>query len=368
MKILTIVGARPQFIKASVVSAEILKHKGIQEIIVHTGQHFDDKMSEVFFNQLNIPRPKYTLNINQLSHGAMTGRMMEEIEKIIIAEQPDFVMVYGDTNSTLAGALAAKKLDAKVVHIEAGLRSFNMKMPEEINRILTDRISDILFCPTDTAVNNLKNEGYDQFNCQIEKNGDVMYDACLFFKEFAIKPDIILPETFALATIHRAENTDDIDNLSNIFASFLKISETIPIVIPLHPRTIQLIEKYQINITSPNLFVLPPVSYLEMLYLLDSCKFVLTDSGGLQKEAYFLKKLCLTLRNETEWVELIAQKANINVGNSEASILNAFNEIDNLFLEANFEKELYGSGDASGRIIDSLEKLVLKEKLMVNPV
>lgn len=357
MKILTIVGARPQFIKASVVSAEILKHPGIEEIIVHTGQHFDKKMSDVFFDQLNIPQPKYKLNINQLSHGAMTGRMMEEIEKIIFIENPDYLMVYGDTNSTLAGALAAKKLDVKVVHVEAGLRSFNIKMPEEVNRILTDRISDVLFCPTDTSVSNLKNEGFESFNCEIIKNGDVMYDACHLLKGYTVKPNYDLPDKYALATIHRAENTDDKTNLNNIFSSFIDISENIPIVIPIHPRTVQLLNKYSISYKSKNIFIIPPVSYLEMLYLLNHSSFVLTDSGGLQKEAYFLRKYCFILRNETEWVELTKSKASLLAGNKRESIVNAFRRLNYLHNLANFDLEYFGNGNASKMIIESLEFL-----------
>jgi len=354
VKILTVVGARPQFIKASVVSAEILKHKDIEEIIVHTGQHFDEKMSDVFFDQLNLPQPKYRLNINQLYHGAMTGRMMEEIEKIILIEHPDYLMVYGDTNSTLAGALAAKKLGVKVVHVEAGLRSFNIKMPEEVNRILTDRISDVLFCPTDTSVSNLKNEGFEYFNCEIIKNGDVMYDACLMLKEYAVKPNCDIPGKYALATVHRAENTDDKTNLNNIFSSFIEISETIPIVIPIHPRTIQLLEKNCISYQSKNIFIISPVSYLEMLYLLHHSSFVLTDSGGLQKEAYFLRKYCFILRNETEWVELTKSKASFLVSNKKASIVNAFHRLDYLCNLANFDLEYFGNGNASKMIIESL--------------
>ena len=348
-------GARPQFIKAAVVSAEILKQDGIEEIIVHTGQHFDQKMSDVFFDQLSIPRPKYNLNINQLSHGAMTGRMMEEIEKIIFMEKPDYLIVYGDTNSTLAGALAARKQSIKVAHIEAGLRSFNMKMPEEINRILTDRISDILFCPTDTAVSNLQKEGFLNFNCQIIRTGDVMYDACQLFKKYAIKPPYDIPGKYAIATIHRAENTDEKKNLENIFASFIEISKDIAVVIPLHPRTIQLLEKFKISYKSDNIKILPPVSYLEMLYLLDSSDFVLTDSGGLQKEAYFLNKFCITLRNETEWIELIECHANILVGNDTKFIISTFKNIEKHKEKAKFNAPLYGNGNASSLIINSIK-------------
>lgn len=354
MKIITVIGARPQFIKAAVVSAEILKHKDIEEIIVHTGQHFDEKMSDIFFDQLNIPKPKYKLNINQLSHGAMTGRMMEEIEKIILKENPDYLMVYGDTNSTLAGALGAAKLNVKVVHIEAGLRSFNMKMPEEVNRILSDRISNILFCPTDTSVQNLYKEGFEYFNCSIIKSGDVMLDACLLLKDYAIKPTFALPEKYALATIHRAENTDDNINLENIFSSFIEISHTVPIVIPIHPRTIKLLEKTQISYKSENIYIIPPVSYLEMLYLLHNSSFVLTDSGGLQKEAYFLHKYCFILRNETEWIELTKSKASLLVGNKSTTIIDSYLQLNSLYNLADFDSDYFGDGNASKIIIESL--------------
>lgn len=354
MKILTVVGARPQFIKASVVSAEILKHNDIEEIIVHTGQHFDEKMSDVFFDQLKIPKPKYNLNINNLSHGAMTGRMMEEIEKIVLAENPDYLMVYGDTNSTLAGALAAKKLNIKVVHVEAGLRSYNLTMPEEVNRILTDRISDVLFCPTETAVNNLMKEGYKNFNCSIIQNGDVMYDACLLLKEYSVKPEFVLPEKYALATVHRAENTDNINNLQSIFSSFIEISQTIPIVIPIHPRTLQLLEKNNFVYKSKNIFIVPPISYFEMLFLLNHTTFVITDSGGLQKEAYFLGKYCLILRNETEWIELTKSNASILVGNKTSVLINAFHQIESALNKANYDLKYFGNGNASKIIIETL--------------
>ncbi len=217
MKILTILGARPQFIKAGSVSREISKYDKIEEVIVHTGQHFDANMSDIFFEEMQIPRPDYNLNINGLGHGAMTGQMLEKIEEVLLKEKPDWVMVYGDTNSTIAGALSASKLHIKIAHIEAGLRSFNMNMPEEINRILTDRISNILFCPTDTAVQNLTNEGYDNLDIKVVKSGDVMQDGAIFYKNLAVKPHIDIKYNYILCTIHRAENTDDEQRLRNIF-------------------------------------------------------------------------------------------------------------------------------------------------------
>ena len=230
MKIVTVIGASTQFIKAAVVSRAIAAHKDIKEVIVHTGQHFDANMSDIFFEEMCIPKPDYNLNVNGLGHGAMTGQMLEKIETVLLQEKPDWVLVYGDTNSTIAGALAAKKLHIKVAHVEAGLRSFNMDMPEEINRILTDRISDILLCPTETAVNNLKKEGYENINCRIVRNGDVMQDAALFYAGRAVRPKADIPEDFVLCTVHRAENTDDPERLRNIFSALEEISKTCRVV------------------------------------------------------------------------------------------------------------------------------------------
>ncbi len=238
MKILTILGARPQFIKAGTVSREIAKYTEIHEVIVHTGQHFDANMSDIFFDEMKIPKPDYNLDINGLGHGAMTGQMLEKIEEVLLKEKPDWVMVYGDTNSTIAGALAASKLHIKVAHVEAGLRSFNMNMPEEVNRILTDRISNILFCPTQSAVDNLEREGYKTLDIKIVKNGDVMQDGALFYKDLAVKPDdVTLNNEYILTTIHRAENTDDPKRLEAIFEALNEIAKEIQIVFPLHPRT-----------------------------------------------------------------------------------------------------------------------------------
>lgn len=352
MKIVTIIGARPQFVKAAVVSKEIAKYKEITEVIIHTGQHFDSNMSDIFFEQMQIPKPNYNLNINSLSHGAMTGKMLEEIEKILITENPDWVLVYGDTNSTLAGALAAKKLKIKVAHVEAGLRSFNNNMPEEINRILTDRISDILFCPTDTAVNNLKKEGFESFKSLIIKSGDVMQDAAIYFAQYSSKPNITIPEIFALATIHRAENTDNIDNLSSIFEAFNNISTFQPIIVPLHPRTSQILSKTPTININKNVIIIDPVGYLEMIYLLKNCNIVLTDSGGLQKEAFFFQKPCITLREETEWVELVDNGMNKITGTSSEKILKEYHSFNQASI--NYNIDLYGKGLASKRIVQEL--------------
>lgn len=355
-KILTVIGARPQFIKAAALSREFSKHNEIEEIIVHTGQHFDKNMSEIFFEEMNIPIPRYNLAINSLSHGAMTGRMMEEIEKILLIENPDFLIVYGDTNSTLAGALAAKKLHIKVVHIEAGLRSFNNDMPEEINRILTDRLSDYLFCPTQTAVNNLLREGYENIDTKIINSGDVMQDASIYYaNESAKKSNIISSlhlDKFILCTIHRAENTDDSDRLKNIIEALNKSHQTIPIVLPLHPRTKQKIESLGINL---EVKAIEPVGYFDMIELLKNCSLVITDSGGLQKEAYFFNKNCVILREQTEWVELVENKVSILVGANYNSIIK---EIDFMINKSSdFSNNLYGNGTACNKICSEILKI-----------
>jgi UDP-GlcNAc3NAcA epimerase len=351
MKLITIIGARPQFIKAAAVSREIAKHNDIQEIIIHTGQHFDANMSDIFFDEMSIPKPDYNLDINGLGHGAMTGQMLEKIEEVLIKEQPDWVLVYGDTNSTIAGALAAKKLHIKVAHVEAGLRSFNMSMPEEVNRILTDRISNILFCPTDAAIENLEKEGYKNIDIQIEKSGDVMQDAAMFYTKIARAPKFNLPNEFVLATIHRAENTDDLGRLKSIFDAYAEIAKEMPIILPLHPRTANILKRE--GMSAENVKIIEPVGYLEMVYLLEHCKLVMTDSGGLQKEAFFFKKPCITLRDETEWVELVSNGFNTIVGADKTRILNAFK---NQKYDMNFDIDLYGNGAASTNIINALKK------------
>jgi len=351
-KIITIVGARPQFIKAAAISREIEKHAEIEEIIVHTGQHYDKNMSEIFFEEMKIPKPKYNLGVNSLSHGAMTGRMLEKIEEIIIEEKPDYVLVFGDTNSTIAGALAAKKLHVKVAHVEAGLRSFNMKMPEEINRILTDRISDILFCPTNKAVENLKNEGFDNFETKIIKSGDVMQDTAMFYSKFAKKPEFDVPNKYVLATIHRAENTDAPERLFAIFEALKEITKDMDVVLPLHPRTKKIIEN--LKISTHGVTIVPPVSYLEVVYLLSNASLVMTDSGGMQKEAFFFQKPCVTLRDETEWVELVENGYNLIVGATTEKI--TFAAVEMLSKNIDFDKNLYGGGTAANNIVKELLK------------
>ncbi|WP_417328164.1 non-hydrolyzing UDP-N-acetylglucosamine 2-epimerase [Halarcobacter sp.] len=351
IKILTILGARPQFIKAGTISREIAKHKEIKEIILHTGQHYDSNMSDIFFEEMKIPKPDYFLGIGGKSHGAMTGQMIEKIEEVALKEKPDWILVYGDTNSTLAGAIVASKLHIKLAHIEAGLRSFNMNMPEEINRILTDRISNILFCPTDTAIENLEKEGFANFNCKIIKSGDVMQDGAIFYKNLAVKPNNIeLKNDFILCTIHRAENTDDENKLKNIFSALNEIACEKQIILPLHPRTKKIIEN--LNICVENLTIIEPVGYLEMVWLIDNCSLVMTDSGGLQKEAYFFAKPCLTLREETEWVELVETGVNTLVGTDKDKILSEYNKIE--IKKVDFSKNLYGNGNASNLIIKEL--------------
>ena len=349
-KILTIVGARPQFVKAAALSRQFKKH-GLEEILVHTGQHFDENMAEIFFTEMDIPKPKYNLGINSLSHGAMTGRMLEEIEKVLFIEKPDIVVVFGDTNSTLAGTLAASKLHIPVAHVEAGLRSFNMKMPEEINRILTDRISDILFCPTQTAVDNLKKEGFDNFGNRVENIGDVMYDVALYYSQFSTErctlPNNIIDskKPIVLTTLHRQENTDDLNRLQSIVNALNELSKQFNIVLPIHPRTKNIFEKENIKL---NFEPIEPVGYFDMIELLKKCAFVISDSGGLQKEAFFFEKQCLIIRDETEWTELVELDFNYLVGAQTNLIIEKANYAVNNKVE--FTLKPYGDGDAAEKI------------------
>lgn len=352
MKIITVVGARPQFVKAAVVSRELKKYDNVEEILVHTGQHFDQNMSDVFFDEMEIPKPKYNLEINGVGHGAMTGRMLEKLEEVFLTEEPDLVLVYGDTNSTLAGALAAQKLHIKVGHVEAGLRSFNMEMPEEINRILTDRISTILFCPTDSAIKNLKNEGYDNFDCEIVRSGDVMNDAALYYAEKSAQLSSVvksIPKDFILCTLHRAENTDDPKRLKAFVNNLNEVHESVkPVVIPLHPRTRAKLKEYNIGF---NVKIIDPVGYFDMIELLKNCSMVLTDSGGLQKEAFFFHKTCLTLRDQTEWVELVEAGVNQLV-KPEDDLKQKVSEM--LKKSVSFDTDLYGNGAAAKQIVKAI--------------
>jgi UDP-GlcNAc3NAcA epimerase len=348
MKIVTVVGARPQFIKAATVSRIFRNIPGIREILVHTGQHYDQNMSEIFFEELDISHPDFNLEVGSGSHARQTARMLEGIEDILLKEKPDLTLVYGDTNSTLAGAVAASKLNIPLAHVEAGLRSFNRRMPEEINRIVTDRISNLLFAPTPEAIVNLEKEGLSGITCF---SGDVMYDSVLFYKEkithdtetYQVRD---LPGKYLLATVHRAENTDDIENLKNLFLAFAGTGQ--PIVLPVHPRTRKIIIN---SITTPaNVIIIDPVGYLQMLWLIMNCEKVLTDSGGLQKEAYFLGKQCITLRTETEWVETLHDNWNTITGTDPRKILDAVS----LSVPTVKQNPLFGNGNAAGIIVDQL--------------
>lgn len=304
-KIFTVVGARPQFIKASPVS-HALARAGLSEILVHTGQHFDALMSDVFFDELEIPKPAYNLEVNSLGHGAMTGRMLEKLEETMLIEQPDMVLIYGDTNSTVAGALAAAKLHIPVAHVEAGLRSFNRRMPEEINRVMADHVSTLLFCPTQTAVANLAKEG---ISVGVHAVGDVMYDTTISATRRAEGRSSILeamdlePKTYAVATIHRAENTDDEARFQAVMNWLATAALNAEIVMPVHPRTRKLMEAR--GISPAGVRLIDPIGYLDMAWLVHNAAHVYTDSGGLQKEAYFHRVPCVTLRDETEWVETV---------------------------------------------------------------
>lgn len=305
VQIFTVLGARPQFIKAAPVSRAIAE-AGMTEVIVHTGQHFDALMSDVFFDELDIPKPSYNLEVNSLGHGAMTGRMLEKLEEAMLAEKPDAVLIYGDTNSTIAGALAAAKLNIPVAHVEAGLRSFNRRMPEEVNRVVADHVSALLFCPTETAVANLAAEGITK---GVHAVGDVMFDTTLAAVERAEGRSTIIetlgltPGGYAVATIHRAENTDDPERFARVVAWLEAEAEKMPVVMPVHPRTRKLLTSRCLAPTGVAL--IDPIGYLDMARLLSRAAAVFTDSGGLQKEAYFHRVPCVTLRDETEWVETV---------------------------------------------------------------
>jgi len=362
IKIVTVVGARPQFIKAAAVSRAVAAlnqrydSPRLAEQIVHTGQHYDENMSKVFFDELRIPRPVVNLEVGSNTHGAQTGMMLERLEGVLMDERPDWVLIYGDTNSTLAGALAAAKLHIPVAHVEAGLRSFNRRMPEEINRVVADCLSSLLFCPTDTAVSNLAAEGITQGVHQI---GDVMYDSVLFNSSLAEKSSRILetlnlePKSFYLATVHRAENTDDPHRLAGIMDAFGR--SNYPIVLPLHPRTRKTLGAALEKVAAP-VRVIDPVAYLDMLMLERGARIILTDSGGVQKEAYWFAVPCATLRDETEWVELVEAGYNRIVGADSDRILQAIAELesDDCALPPQGRQDLYGDGHSAERIASLL--------------
>lgn len=351
MKIVTIVGARPQFIKAATVSRVLKTRTQIQEILVHTGQHYDENMSEVFFTDLDITKPTYNLNIGSANHGAQTGRMLEEIEKVLLDEKPAWVLVYGDTNSTLAGALAASKLHIPVAHVEAGLRSFNRKMPEEINRVVTDHVSALLFAPTEAAVKHLQREGVDE--AAIKYVGDVMYDAALFYGAKAEAKLALLKELglsakgYILCTVHRAENTDSPERLKAILEGLSQVAEHVPVVLPLHPRTRQKITA--MGLATSNIQIIEPVGYLEMIVLEKNARLIATDSGGVQKEAFFHQVPCVTLRDETEWVELVEHGWNYLVSPTNAKMI-AMSILSRISKQGS-KVMLYGGGTASNQIV-----------------
>jgi UDP-GlcNAc3NAcA epimerase len=352
MKIATIVGARPQFIKAATISRVISAQSGISEVLIHTGQHFDTNMSDVFFTELDIRKPDHHLGIGGGTHGENTGRMLEAIEEVLVAENPDWVLTYGDTDSTLAGALAAVKLHIPLAHVEAGLRSFNRRMPEEINRVLTDHASDLLFAPTSTAIDNLAREGIG--GGKVRLVGDVMYDATLYYRAKARKPiTVIISDNapFVLCTIHRAENTGDVARLAAIVTALNQLAEKTPVIVPLHPRTVAALKRLPGVSLSQSVLVTEPVGFLEMTWLLANCKLVLTDSGGLQKEAYFHNKPCLTLRDETEWVELVDAGYNKLISPHSADLIR---ECNRMTLTNVVRGDFYGNGSAAVEIVKRL--------------
>lgn len=402
IKIVTVIGARPQFIKAATVSRAIEKKNAalpggerISEIIIHTGQHYDENMSGIFFDELKIPKPDHNLGIGSESHGRQTGRMLAAIEDVLIQEKPDMVLTYGDTNSTLAGALSAVKLHIPTAHVEAGLRSFNHKMPEEINRIVTDQVSNVLFCPTETAVANLKAEGLPlcegmppsafTLNSQLVfQVGDVMYDSVLFNTELAGSASAIMArlglsrKSYFLATVHRAENTDDARNLRGILSAFGRMAASgSRIVLPVHPRTKKTIQTFQsasdhaVATAIEKIDFIDPVGYLDMMMLETNATAIFTDSGGVQKEAFFLKVPCITLREETEWVETVQAGWNCLTGADPEKILSAYADVANFTAKnAPFTQQSgtgetpacqpvypYGNGKAAEKIVDIIYTL-----------
>jgi len=357
MKILTILGARPQFVKAAALSRVIREHAGqVSERIVHTGQHYDPGLSQVFFDELDIPAPSVHLDIAGGNHGAMTGRMLEGIERIIEQDRPDWVLVYGDTNSTLAGALAAAKLHVPIAHVEAGLRSFNRRMPEEVNRVLTDHVSTLLLCPTETAVHNLRREGITD---GVHNVGDVMFDTALYWRDRARTHSRILgtlglaEHGFALATCHRAENTDDPARLGAIISALVEINRELPVVLPLHPRTRKCLQEHGLLHKLDALKLIDPVPFLDMIALEQAARVILTDSGGVQKEAFFYQVPCITLRDETEWVETVELGWNRLTGADHDRIIEAFASTCRQRPETPHAAP-YGNGTASQLILDTL--------------
>lgn len=353
MKIVTVVGARPQFIKAAVVSAEFKKVSNLEEVMIHTGQHYDSMMSDIFFKEMDIPEPKHFLRINNASHGEMTGHMLIEIEKILLDEQPDLVLLYGDTNSTLAGALAAVKLKIKIAHVESGLRNHDLTIPEEVNRVFADSVSSIVYYPTDLALQNLIDEGYDKKNgTLLVRSGDIMEDAAYMFREHMVWP-VDLPlnsgDKFVLATLHRAGNTDDAGRLENIVNGINRVHAVTPVVLPIHPRTAKRLKELNIRLDA---HTIEPVGYFEMLSLLDKCQMVLTDSGGVQKESYFFNKVSLIFADYSPWKELVDAGYNVLVDDCPELIFSAFADNTGRVIEK--VDNFYGGGEARHVIVDSI--------------
>jgi len=373
MKLITIVGARPQFIKAAAVMRATQefnkKEKRIREILVHTGQHYDYLMDKVFFEELDLPKPDYHLGVGSGSHARQTGMMLERIEAVLQKEKPHVVMVYGDTNSTLAGALATAKLNIPVAHVEAGLRSYNRNMPEEMNRLLTDHLSSLLFCPTDQSIRNLLKEGIkDREGVIVKKVGDVMYDSILYYSKIAEKKSTILRDLnlvnlqsaicnpqYYLATLHRAENTDNLNRLQSILKALDKIGRNTPVLLPIHPRTRKVMKGYGLLSKFKDIKLIEPISYLDMLKLEKNAKAILTDSGGIQKEAYWFGVPCFTLREETEWVETIKQGWNKLVGSEEKRIVEAVSQFTGKCLPGK-RPGVFGDGKAGREIVRILKK------------
>lgn len=376
MKIVTIIGARPQIIKAAALSRAIKEHfsKSIQEVIVHTGQHYDDNMSRVFFEELSIPQPEYNLQVGSGNHGVQTAKMIEGIEEILLKEKADCLVVYGDTNSTIAGSLAAAKLHVPIAHIEAGLRSFNKKMPEEINRIACDHMSTFLYSPTLSGIENLKREGFEIGNTKevsidhprVAHVGDVMYDNSLHFSKLSDQRSTIIKQLglsdYCLCTVHRNDNTDQPEKLKDIFSALLQIAEqeNETIVLPLHPRTRKMMQQLldsdfckRIE-QHPRIKIIPPASFLDIIALEKNAKMLITDSGGMQKEAYFFNKPCIILRPQTEWVEIIASGNAIIADTNKLDIVKAYKHY-NQAKELNFEP-LYGNGNAAFEILTDIQK------------
>ena len=358
--ILTIVGARPQFIKAAALQRSLNSRENVEQVLIHTGQHYDPNMSDVFFQELDITKPDYYLAIGSGLHGAQTGRMLERIEEVLVERQPDWVVVYGDTNSTLAGALAAAKLHLPLAHVEAGLRSFNRRMPEEINRVLTDHVSNLLLAPTQAAVDHLRREGVAADKVHLV--GDVMYDAALYYAQRATgRGDVLArwnldPGDYVLATVHRAENTDDGSRLTAIFEGLSEIGRELPVVLPLHPRTRAALQRRGLLERAMDaLRVTEPVGYLDMVRLERDARLIVTDSGGVQKEAYFCRVPCVTLRDETEWLELIEVGWNRLVPPHDAeSVLEGIHAMLHAPAPGESTNGLYGGGNAAGRIAELL--------------